>query len=100
MKKMSATGHKRTSHPIRSSRSNGVARQPLVERTERRQNIKRLAEPVLSQKAIPYMLQSGTEAANWIRSQGSQIGPRVTDTINLSRFARKIFSAPSSSRGT
>jgi glutaredoxin 2 len=78
----------------------GDARLPPVERTERKQKIKRLAERVLSQKAVPYMFQSGTEAANWIRSQESQTWPRATDAINLSQFARKIFLAPSSNRGT
>jgi hypothetical protein len=61
---------------------------------------KRLADGVYGRKLHPYMLQSGTEAANWIRQQGSQTWPRARDTINLSQFARKIFSAPSSSRGT
>ena len=78
----------------------GDARLPPVERTERKQKIKRLAERVLSQKAVPYMFQSGTEATNWIRSQESETWPRATDAINLSQFARKIFLAPSSNRGT
>ncbi|MGB8127973.1 MAG: hypothetical protein WCF50_30410, partial [Pseudolabrys sp.] len=78
----------------------GDARPPPIERAERKRKIKRLAERVLSQKAVPYMFQSGTEAANWIRSQESQTWPRATDAINLSQFARKIFLAPSSNRGT
>src|SRR5262249_4497320 len=54
----------------------------------------------LPQKAAPYMFQGVTGVANWIRWQASQTCPRATDTINLSQFARKIFSAPSSSRGS
>ena len=78
----------------------GDARLPPVERTERKQKTKRLAERVLSQKAVPYMFESGTEAAKLgYDRRKSQTRPRATDAINLSQFARKIFLAPSSNRG-
>src|SRR5262245_51711152 len=44
------------------------------------------------------MFQRATGVANWIRWQGSQIRPGAANTINLSQFARKIFSATSSNR--
>src|SRR3984893_2967128 len=72
---------------------------PTLFKIFRHKRHKRLADGVYGRKLHPYMLQSGTEAANWIRQQGSQTWPRARDTINLSPFARKIFSAPSSSRG-
>src|SRR6476646_3670929 len=71
-------------HPIRSSRSRRRC-SSASGRTHRThaKKIKRLAERVLSQKAVLYMFQSATEAANWIRSRESQTWPRATDAINL-----------------
>src|SRR5262249_40411995 len=51
------------------------------------QNCRRLLPFI--EKAALYMLQHGTEAANWIRSQGSQTWPGATGTINSSPFAKK-----------
>src|SRR4029453_4370493 len=54
----------------------------------------------LPQKAAPYMFERATRVANWIPGKDLRPWPKATDTINLSQFARKIFSAPSSSGGS
>src|SRR5262245_22564824 len=52
------------------------------------------APKVYHRKPHPICFKRATGVARWILWQGSQVWPRATDTINLSQFARKIFSAP------